>query len=736
MISKLSWKERAGLARDIARSVKQHYWDGMIAASDKAKKPKVINMLANDICNSKCAMCNIWQQKLDRELQPEEMAAILKDPLFSDVQSVGITGGEPTLREDLPELYRAVCKSLPKLRSMSIITNAIKDQDVIERITAIKKVLDEYGVKFSMMVSLDGYGEVHDAQRGRPGNFASAMRVINHFRNNTDIPVSIGCTLTKQNLYGADELLDFLIKEKLYGRFRIAEFIQRLYNDDLTESIRNFNAEERYHLAAFFKRLEFEFEPNLTYQRTYRNIIHMLMGGKRKIGCPYQDHGVVLDSRGDLLYCAPKSAVFGNALAGSALQAYVENIDERVRIKAENCEDCIHDYHAAATWPEYQEMISGFLMRKVLGIKGIPTWLLPKPRPILKGNFKQVFITGWYGTETVGDKAILGTIVRHYQQEFGKDGVKFIISAIAPFHTQRTLQELEIEAEIVFTSSRKFIDAAGTADITVMGGGPLMEMEALAIPLRAFQIAKRAGKKRVVFGCGLGPLHGQRYINATRDILLLADEVKIRDKTSIAWAERLTGRKDIQYSGDPAADFVIYRDSALPSPAKQPVLACFLREWSSEYKGEAGEEEFLMRRENFERNLAKGIKDFCREFKLKPAFYCMHTFVIGGDDRTFYRRFLAEHFSDMEYYLEERPSSVDQIIQAMRSSSYNLCMRFHSVLFANELNTNFFAIDYTNGGKITGFLTDRNKLDRMVPLRDIAEKDDFAFNQLIATAES
>ncbi|MCB0637129.1 MAG: polysaccharide pyruvyl transferase family protein [Lewinella sp.] len=726
-------KKQLALAVDMARSWKQHFIDPLLPAR-ALPKPQVINLLANDICNSKCTMCNIWQQKQDVELSPEELYRILTNELFTEVTAVGITGGEPTMREDLPALYDACCRALPKLRGMSIITNAIKQKDVIARITAVAEVLQRHGKSFSIMVSLDGVGEVHDQQRGRPGNFESAMSVINHFRHHTDIPVSIGCTITKQNVWQVDGMLDFLQAEGLYGRFRVAEFIKRLYNDDRTEDIRNFTAEERYHLACFFQRLIQEYETELLYKRTYQSIISLLTGGQRTIGCPYHEKGVVLDSRGTLLYCAPKSAELGSALEGDAMAIFRDNLAERDRIRREHCEDCIHDYHAPATWPEYRRLIDRNLWRLALEHQPWPTHRLPLPgrRRSLRppGTTKQVFITGWYGTETVGDKAILAAIMQHYRSEFAGEQLHLIISAIYPFVTERTLVELGMEATVIPTYSRDFQTAARESDIVVMGGGPLMEMPALGIPLAAFRYAKQAGKRTVIFGCGLGPLPGQRSLRMAREILRLADEISLRDRPSIEWARALTGREDIRYSGDPAAAYVRSLRPANP-PDRQAVLACYLREWSPEYQGEMTDEEFDRTRREFEQKLARAIRTFCEDFQLTPHFYCMHTFTVGGDDRRFYRRFLDEHFAGTDYYLEAHPSSVDQIVGAMTTASYNLCMRFHSVLFAHTLGANFFAIDYTGGGKIKGFLQDHQSLHRMVDLRAVAAADDFSFQQML-----
>jgi MoaA/NifB/PqqE/SkfB family radical SAM enzyme len=285
-------------------------------------KPATLNLLVNDICNSHCQMCLIWERKRDKELTPDELEALLRDPLFRRLKYVGVSGGEPTLRKDLPDIFRVLANKRPRITGAGIITNAIQAETVIERVTAAAEICEKAGIRFNVMVSLDGVGQIHDQIRGRAGNFESAMQVINYFRQQTHIPVIFGCTITKDNVWHVDELLDFAREENLYGRFRVAEYIQRLYNDSQTQYIRNFSAEESYHLALFFTKLEREFEASPIYQRTYRNIRSMLHEATpRTIRCPYQSNAVVLDSRGQMLYCSPKSPVLGSAF--SNLPAYI-----------------------------------------------------------------------------------------------------------------------------------------------------------------------------------------------------------------------------------------------------------------------------------------------------------------------------------------------------------------------------------------------------------------------------
>lgn len=693
-------------------------------------KPEVINLNANDICNSKCTMCNIWQQKQDIEISPEQLSQIFTDPLFSNIKHIGITGGEPTLREDLPGLYEAACKQLPNLKGLSIITNAIKSKDVIKRILEVKEVCDRYGKTFSIMVSLDGVGQTHEKIRGREGNFESAMEVINYFRNNTKIPVAIGCTISKENVWEVDALLDFLKKENIYGRFRIAEFIQRLYNADRGDVIRNFTEEEKYHLQCFFQKLIMTYEKDETYQRTYRSIINILGGGQRTIGCPYQSKGLVLDSRGDIHYCAPKSRKIGNALKISALQTFNGHLSERRRIMKEHCSDCVHDYHAPLTYREQVEQYKTIFWKLLYRIDHISkaSWLkipLLFSRPNNTNGLKRVYIVGWYGTETVGDKAILGGIIDFYREKY-QNKVAFFISSIYPFVTKKTIRELDCpDATVIPFHSYDFAKYAAHADEVVMGGGPLMDMETLSIPQWAFNIAKLFKRHTVVFGCGLGPLKEKRYINAVKDILLHSDEIKLRDSKSVEYAATVLqlDRKDIVNSGDSAHFYISALAKKMVAPEPTNTLACFLREWTSEYQGQLSKEAFLAQRDAFEQGLATAIQDICSRHQLTPAFYPMHTFTVGNDDRDFYRRFVNTYFKDTPYVLYQQNATIEIVVKAMTTSKMNLCMRFHSVLFASTLRTNFLAVDYTNGGKILGYLSDHQETDRMISLQQLAEND-------------
>jgi MoaA/NifB/PqqE/SkfB family radical SAM enzyme/polysaccharide pyruvyl transferase WcaK-like protein len=685
------------------------------------QSPTTVNLLVNDICNSRCVMCNIWQQKRDIELSPDQLAGVLSDKLYERVEYVGVSGGEPTLRRDLPELFAVICDTLPNLKGTGIITNAIRDQEVSQRVEASAHVCAKRDIDFNVMVSLDGVGDVHDRVRGKAGNFDSAIRVIEDIQARLKLPLSIGCTMTKSNLWQAGELLDYCQQHDIYARFRIGEFIQRLYNFGQTSYIRGFDDDASYHLAMFFTRLEREYETRDAVRRTYRNIAGMLMGAPRGTACPYQDGAVVLDCRGDLQYCAPKSETIGNALETPSSQIYRGNLRERKRIRKQDCATCIHDYHGPMTSREWFGGLAEKYTRRAMTVRNAIR--LSNRLPVVAGQSeinpsRRILITGWYGTETVGDKAILGGIVNDYQARY--PDAKFSVSSLYPFVTVRTLRELDIKADVVPVYSPRFIKACATHDEVVMGGGPLMDLGELGVVLTAFAIAASFGRRRVVYGCGIGPLQDAFCTDAVKRILKLADVVLLRDGASVDWARRLVDRNDIRCIGDPAVGFVKQRQNMLAVPDKRLILACFLRQWPAGYRGTRPVEAYEQLRERFEQSLGEQIRHACDTLGLRPALYSMHTFFEGRDDRRFNRAFADKYLADLDPIVEIKPSSVDSIIQAMRGASACLTMRFHSVLFTHTLGLKQVAIDYTLGGKINGFLCDHNATDRMVGLAAVA----------------
>lgn len=170
-------------------------------------KPRLMVLEVTDACNSKCRHCNIWRKKPTQNmLTSQELYDVLSDPLFSQLEAVLLTGGEPSLRKDMKDLISAIHAARPKA-SIWYSTNALLVDKVLDDVTF---ALHE-GVQVGVGVSLDGVGGKHDKVRGVKGNFEKADRLLQELLKIHDhrLNVSIGFTLSKYTYAHYWELKDY-----------------------------------------------------------------------------------------------------------------------------------------------------------------------------------------------------------------------------------------------------------------------------------------------------------------------------------------------------------------------------------------------------------------------------------------------------------------------------------------------------------------------------------------------
>ncbi|NTU98713.1 radical SAM protein [Candidatus Falkowbacteria bacterium] len=119
-------------------------------------------------CNSRCAMCNIWQEQ-----NPSEMPVEYFRNLAPSLKYVNLTGGEPFLHSDITAVVAAVKKAAPKAQII-ISSNGLATELIKERMQKVLAIDPTVGVR----ISIDGLGGVHDKVRGIPGIYENAIATI------------------------------------------------------------------------------------------------------------------------------------------------------------------------------------------------------------------------------------------------------------------------------------------------------------------------------------------------------------------------------------------------------------------------------------------------------------------------------------------------------------------------------------------------------------------------------
>jgi MoaA/NifB/PqqE/SkfB family radical SAM enzyme len=136
----------------------------------RVPRPGWCTYLVTFRCNARCKMCDSWRMKPGSELTPEQVWAVFAKVGRLDI--VRLSGGEPFLRADFPEVAGAVERaSAPAV--LHITTNGSFPDATVS-------FAERFPVphKLRFMVSFDGMPEEHDANRGQDVTFALARETV------------------------------------------------------------------------------------------------------------------------------------------------------------------------------------------------------------------------------------------------------------------------------------------------------------------------------------------------------------------------------------------------------------------------------------------------------------------------------------------------------------------------------------------------------------------------------
>lgn len=179
--------------------------DALRYGSEKHKRPVVVwNMTRR--CNLKCIHCYSSSRNIRyrNELTTDEGKKLISDLADFGSPVILFSGGEPLMREDLPELVKfAVDRGIRAV----ISTNGT----LLTKKTA--KILKKTGISYAG-VSLDGMQKSHDRFRGVEGAFDMTLKGIRTCRDE-GIKVGIRFTINRKNFSDIPALFELIEKENI-----------------------------------------------------------------------------------------------------------------------------------------------------------------------------------------------------------------------------------------------------------------------------------------------------------------------------------------------------------------------------------------------------------------------------------------------------------------------------------------------------------------------------------------
>ena len=332
-IYKLFIKETLARFRPEKKSIIQQY-------------PKVIQFPITYKCNFDCIMCGMRSLITKQDFSLEELDIVLSDKLFSRVESVGVNGGEPFLRNDIVKCIEVMISRLPLLKNINIISNGYYTDNIISKISEIKKLCNPKNIALNLDVSVDAYGELQDYMRGAKNAWTNVNRTIDLIKEEQEClcdHLGVITTITPKNIYNIIEVEEWAKEKKLDVAFNIATVNERINNK---YKINNFSFEvdmkAKKLCQEFFYRKFFE-EQSPEKSKRYFGIYLLLCYGKRYAPCECQENEwVTLTPDLNVSYCATHSKILGSALEKSSYDIFNENISYLNELKNKYCSNCSH----------------------------------------------------------------------------------------------------------------------------------------------------------------------------------------------------------------------------------------------------------------------------------------------------------------------------------------------------------------------------------------------------------
>jgi len=273
-------------------------------------------------CNARCRMCKTWQfpTKVSEEFAPE-----LLRKLPDGMGRVTLTGGEPLLRKDLPEIVDILA---PKAHRLEISTNGYFTDRLVE--------IGRRHPEITVRISLEGLQEVNDDVRGMKSGFRRAMRSFHGLRDAGVKDLGFAVTIQDDN---ADDLLNlYRMVDDLDAEFAQAVPHNSYYfhtDDNEIKDVEKVQAAIRGLMEEFLRSRR----PKQWF-RAYLNkgLVEFVAGAPRRFECTGGSDIFFLDPWGEVYPCNGRDMSMGNLYESEFDALWSSAKAESVRAEVRACE--------------------------------------------------------------------------------------------------------------------------------------------------------------------------------------------------------------------------------------------------------------------------------------------------------------------------------------------------------------------------------------------------------------
>lgn len=152
-------------------------------------------------CNNRCIHCYSSSPSVIEELDSAQWTVILRELFEIGIPQVLFTGGEPTMRDDLPELISQT-QDLGLVSGLVTNGRKLSDPGLVERLASS-------GLDYAQITLESHDPKIHDEITETPGSWKETVDGIENVVR-TSIYMSVNMTLNRRNVSEALKVIDFL----------------------------------------------------------------------------------------------------------------------------------------------------------------------------------------------------------------------------------------------------------------------------------------------------------------------------------------------------------------------------------------------------------------------------------------------------------------------------------------------------------------------------------------------
>ena len=274
-------------------------------------------------CNARCTMCNRYKAPS----KPEEEISIETIKKLPPMYFTNITGGEPFIRQDLPDIVRELYKKSDRI---VISTNGFFTDRII-------KLCEEFP-KVGIRISIEGLEDTNNEIRGLPDGFNRGYETLKKLVEMGHPDVGFGMTVQDKN---AKDLVPLYKKsEELNMEFATASLHNSFYFVEAKNIIH-----DRLMVAQNFEDLINELLKSNSPKKWFRayfnhGLINYIFGQKRLLQCDMSFDTFFIDPYGDVMPCngTKDKEVMGNLNTQTWDELWNSKQADSVRAKVRCCD--------------------------------------------------------------------------------------------------------------------------------------------------------------------------------------------------------------------------------------------------------------------------------------------------------------------------------------------------------------------------------------------------------------